>query len=225
MSDKRIIIFGVTKYAGLISQLCLEVDGQMVACHTVDREYIKYEDIENPDMPVVPFEEIENYYPSDKYKILPVVGYKNMNDNRKAVFEKILSKGYEIASFIHPTAYIAKNAQIGVGNIFSTNVTILPFAKIGNGNIFSPRTAIAHHTIVGDYNFFALASSILGNVHITHNCFLGCNCIVKNSITIMPYTLVGAGAYVSTNTQKYSVIVPPKSICLDNRRSIDIDLK
>lgn len=220
MNDKKIIIFGITKYAELIRYLCQEVDNQMVVCHTVDRKYIT--DDGNFNTTIVPFEEIENYYSPDKYKILPVVGYKNMNNNRKDVFEKILKKGYEIASFIHPSAYVAKNVKMGIGNIISINVTISPFVNIGNGNIFSPSTTIAHHTKIDDFNFLGLSSSILGNAHITHNCFLGCNCTIRNNVTIMPYTLVGAGAYISTNTQEYSVIVPAKSITLEDRRSVDI---
>jgi sugar O-acyltransferase (sialic acid O-acetyltransferase NeuD family) len=223
MNNKKIIIFGITKYAELIRYLCQEVDSQMVVCHTAEREYIS--DIRNFNMTIVPFEEIEKYYPSDKYKILPVVGYKNMNNGRKIVFEKILKKGYEIASFIHPSAYVAKNVKLGIGNIISINVTISPFVNIGTGNVFSPSTTIAHHTKIDDFNFVGLSSSILGNVRITHNCFLGCNCTIRNGITVMPYTLVGAGAYISSNTKEYSVIVPAKSIVLKDKRSIDIDLR
>jgi sugar O-acyltransferase (sialic acid O-acetyltransferase NeuD family) len=222
MNEKKTIIFGITKYAEVIRYLCQEVDNQMVVCHTAEREYIS--DIRNFNMTIVPFEEIEKYYPSDKYKILPVVGYKNMNNGRKIVFDKILTKGYEIASFIHPSAYIAKNVKMGIGNIITENVTIAPFSNIGDGNIFNSNTNIAHHTQIDNFNFFAQSPSIAGSVHITHNCFFGCNCTIRNGVTVMPYTLVGAGAYVSANTQEYSVIVPAKSIVLNDKQSIDIDL-
>lgn len=190
---------------------------------TVDREYLRGKCF-NSSIPIVAFDEIEEIFPNNEYKILPVIGYNNMNQIREKVFNKIKEKGYEIDSFIHSTAYVASNCEIGEGNIILENTTIQPFVNIGSGNVIWSNCNISHHTTIGDFNFFAPVSSLAGNVEITHHCFLGNNCTIRNGVSVKPYTLVGAGAYVSANTQEYSVIVPAHSIALNDRRSTDINL-
>jgi acetyltransferase-like isoleucine patch superfamily enzyme len=112
---------------------------------------------------------------------------------------------------------------MGEGNIVLENTTIQPFVTIGSGNYISSNCCIAHHSKIGNYNHIAPAF-LAGNVEITHHCFIGINCTIRNGVTIMPYTLVGAASYVEADTQEYSVIVPAKSVALIGKRSVDIDL-
>jgi sugar O-acyltransferase (sialic acid O-acetyltransferase NeuD family) len=220
---KKIIIFGVTKFAEMLKFYIDTETTNKVAGFTVDREYIDSKYF-NSNIPIKAFDEIDDIFPKEEYKILPVVGYNCMNRIREKVFNKIKEKGYEIDSFIHPTAYVASNCVMGEGNIILENTTIQPFVTIGSGNVFWSNCNISHHTKIGDYNFFAPASALAGNVEVAHHCFVGNNCTIKNGVTVMPYTLIGAGSYISANTQEYSVIVPNKSIILNDKRSIDIDL-
>jgi sugar O-acyltransferase (sialic acid O-acetyltransferase NeuD family) len=220
---KKTIIFGVTKFAEMLRFYIDTETINKVAGFTVDRQYIGGSCF-NSNIPIVAFDEIEKFFPKDEYKILPVIGYNGMNQTREKVFNKIKKKGYEIDSFIHPTAYVATNCIMGEGNIILENTTIQPFVTIGSGNVFWSNCNISHHTKIGDYNFFAPVSALAGNVEVTHHCFLGSNCTIRNSVKVLPYTLVSAGAYVSGNTQEYSVIVPVKSIILKDKLSVDIDL-
>ena len=60
---------------------------------------------------------------------------------------------------------------------------------------------------------------------IRNNCFFGNNCTIKNGIEIKDKTLIGAGCYISKGTDEEGVYVPQRSIKLENKSSLDINLK
>ena len=144
-----------------------------------------------------------------------------MNEGRKQTFKKIKEKGYDILTFIHPTALV-QTESIGEGNLFFENVTIGAYCTIGEGNIFYPCSHVAHHTTIGNYNFMAISCSIAGHVKIENQCFLGNHSTTKNGVCIADKTLVGAGAYISKNTSENNVIVPVRAVVLENKLSEDM---
>ena len=94
--------------------------------------------------------------------------------------------------------------------------------KIGNSNIIWNGSQISHESQVGDYNFFSVDSVIAGKTVVKNNCFLGINSTVLGNRTLEYATLVGAGAFVKENTEPYSVYVPARSICLENKKSTEM---
>ena len=142
-----------------------------------------------------------------------------MNRVREILFNRIKAAGYNFANFIHSSAIIAKNCDMGEGNIFLENVAVQPFTKIGNNNVFWSNVNICHHTIIGDYNFFAASSVVLGKTEIKDRCFIGCNATIRNRTIVESDTLVGAGAYLSDDTERSNVIVPPRSVVLEKKSS------
>lgn len=222
MNRENILIFGNTKFAEMIGYYIKTETNDNLIGFTVDKKYFGNKAV--MEGTIFPFEEIDTIFSKDEVKILPVIGYKQMNNIRKELLNRVKEKGYRITSFVHPTAKIAANCSLGEGNIFLEDALVQPFVSIGSGNVFWSKVNISHHTKIGDFNYFAPSASVSGNVTIGSNCFLGNNCTVKNDISIHNYTLIGAGAYVSQNTKEYSVIVPVRSQILENKSSMDINL-
>lgn len=146
-----------------------------------------------------------------------------MNCTRKQAYLRTKQKGYDILSYIHPTATVLAE-KVGEGTVALERAIIGPFAEIGIGNIIWAGANIAHDTKIGNFNFFAIESAVAGNVKIGDHCFFGNNCTIKNGIRISDYTLVGAGCYVAHDTEAYSVHVPARSVVLAGKRSLDIRL-
>src|SRR5207237_961912 len=48
-------------------------------------------------------------------------------------------------------------------------------------------------------------------VHICNNCFIGVNATLRNSITIAPETLIGAGAIIMKDTTEQGVYLPERA--------------
>ena len=173
-------------------------------------------------LPLVEIETLQQYYPPNEHNIYLAIGYTQMNRARQKIYEILKSKGYEFPNFILPTA-ITNCESIGEANIVLDNTVIDCFAGIGDGNIFAANSLIAHNSTVGNFNFFAVRSCVCGHVQIENNCFLGANCTIKNGVHIKDKTLIGAGAYLAKNSEVGQVIVPAKSLILDDS-SLDMKL-
>ncbi len=217
----NIIIFGVETFAEQLYDFMQE-GNQKVAGFCIDSAYM-------PDykkkygLPVVPYEDLEKYFSPDEYGIIFAIGYSQMNKLRKDHIEDAKRRGYNIESYIHPSA-IVNAEKMGYGNIVMEGVIIGQGVCVGNGNVFWPDSHVAHHTIVGDYNFFTISSVVAGNVNVSNQCVFGANCTVKNSLSIAEGTLVGAGAYLSQSTEPWSVYVPARSYKLEGKSSLDFKL-
>lgn len=210
---QKIIIFGVNALSEIVIKHLHKWNDCKVVAVTVDREYCSEKMLENG---VIPFDEIEKKYVPIDHKVLVCLGYKNMNELRKQKISEIRSKGYTIGNFIHEKARIDDSVSIGEGNIILDYALIEPFVQIGEGNIIWSASHIAHHSKMGNYNYISPEALIAGNVTIGNNCFMGANCTIKDGINIADRSLIGAGAYISKNTHKSGVYVPPRTIELEN---------
>lgn len=216
---KDLVIFGPTNFGKLIKYYIDNDDNRKVVAFTVDK---KYKDKNKfCEKEVIEFEEIEKTYPPDKVDILIAIGYSKMNSIRKDVFYRCKEKGYTVASYIHSSCSI-HSSDIGEGNIFLENCLVYPFSQIGSGNLLWDHVLISHDCKVGDFNTFAGYADLCGYVQIGNNGFFGKHCILNNYVKIADYTLVGANAYAKTNTKEYDVVMPAKSVVLDNKKSTDL---
>ena len=144
-----------------------------------------------------------------------------MNDVRKNVYMQCKEKGYTVASYIHSSCSIHSN-DIGEGNILLENCLVYPYDKIGNGNLMWDHVLISHDCTVGDFNTFSSYADLCGYVKIGTNGYFGKHCILNDFMEIADYTLVGAAAYAKKNTKPYDVVVPARSIILENKKSTDL---
>lgn len=228
VSMKKVIIFGIDQFAELLTHFLEQEKKYEIAAYTVERPYIDTLSIQRNkavgyNYLVVPFDEIEKHCPPEQYEMFICIGYNKMNNTRKRIFEEAAARGYRILSYIHPTATVLTE-DIGEGTIVMERAVIGAFVKMGKGNVFWADAHVAHHTVIGDFNFFTISTAVAGNISIGNNCFFGNNCTIKNGIRIADYSLIGAGCYVSRSTEPYSVHVPVRSVVLEGKSSLDMNL-
>lgn len=146
--------------------------------------------------------------------IIICIGYKNMNENRKKVFYKLREDGWDIESFISSQAVI-HTKNIGTGNIFLCKSLIEFGSSMGDCNIFDSGH-LGHHSKIGSFNFFAY-NITGGNLNVGDNCFIGLNSTLRNGVTLLDKTFVGAATYLSHSTPEPGLCyMSPKSVCLKN---------
>lgn len=207
----NLIVFGTNDLSEVLYE-SIEINkykvNQKVIAFSVDDDYWNQQEF--CDKHVYRYSELKKEFSCDEVEILVSVGYSNMNQNRKKIYQRILQDGWKIASYIDPYSII-RSDMIGKGNIIMDGVNIGIGCQIGDGNIFFSTSTLAHHSKVGDFNFFALHSSIAGRTKIGNNCFFGNNCCTRNHISIADKTLVGAGCYLDSDViSSGEVFVPQK---------------
>lgn len=197
---KPVVIFGLGSYAR-VAKIYLDNDSPyQVVAYTANAEYITEKSLLHT--PIVPFEELLSSHPPDDYQLLIAMGARNMNNDRARIYQECKSMGYEFVTYVNSKAIQWGEVEVGENTfIFESNV-LQPFVKIGNNTVLWSGNHIGHDVAIGDNVFIASHAVISGHVAIGNNCFIGVNATFVDGITIAPYTLVGAGAFITRNTEE-----------------------
>lgn len=201
--SKNLIIFGTGDFAR-ITRYYLESDSDFkIIGFTANKSLIKEKELDG--LPVIPFEEIIDTHPPNKFSIIICVAFSEINKKRARIFEQVKNKGYELESYIHSSTKIWDNCEIGENCLIFENNTIQPLVKIGNNVIIQSGNVISHNTTIKDHCFITSSVSIAGHVTIEEYSFLGMNCTVRNRIKIGKECIIGAGAVILKNTKNKQV--------------------
>lgn len=206
-------IFGITPFASMIKSY---IPKDQWGGFIVDRANMV---VENQNNEIIFWDEFVSSVDPSSCEIILAIGYTNMNEGRKLVFERIKKAGFRLCNYIHPSCTISDTVCLGEGNVFLENCVIQPFVNIGNANIFWSNVNVCHHTDIGNFNFLAASSVVLGRVLVGNQCFIGANSTIKNRVTVSDKTLVGANCFLHTSTEPEEVFVPVRSIKLDKKSS------
>jgi sugar O-acyltransferase (sialic acid O-acetyltransferase NeuD family) len=211
----RVVIFGAGDIARLAHYYFTHDSTHDIAAFTVDKEYIK-----NPTflgLPLVGFDEVIKLYPPVDYKMFVAVSYAKMNKVRAEKYERAKQLGYELVSYVSSKCVFLTDNPVGDNCFILEDNTIQPFVKIGNDVTMWSGNHIGHDSIIEDHCFISSHVVVSGNVHIQKYCFLGVNSTLRNSITIAPETLVGAGAVITSDTIEKGVYVPQRASLLTKK--------
>ena len=110
------------------------------------------------------------------------------------------------ANVVHPTAVISRSAQLGVGVVIFSLVTITSNARLWDHVMVLPHSVISHDCAVGDYTAIAGAVCVSGQVEIGESCYLGSGCLIRNGIKLGARTLVGMGSVVTRDVGENQVV-------------------
>jgi len=194
----KVIIFGTSIFSLVTYQTIVQEGLAEVVGFTLNEKYIQGTKLEG--LNVYPFEYLSDSFQIEDCKILIALGYKKMNDNRKAVYERCKELGYNIYTLISKRA-IVYTSEIGEGSIILPTAFVGPYVSIGKSVILWNNVSVCHHNRIGDFTHIAGGTTIGGETNIGSNCFIGMNCTVKNGIEVGDRTFIGANSYMSQNTE------------------------
>ena len=217
---KKLVIVGIGSFGELLKYYIDNYDEREVVAFAVNRAFLP-SSCQYCGLPVFPLETLPACCPPTQFDIILGVGYKKMNTVRRELFHYCKSMGYKIASFIHPSACISKDAEIGEGNIILESFVMSPFCRLGEGNLLWADILLGHNVRVGDFNTISGQVGLSGFSSVGNCCFLGMQSLVFDHVALADYTLLGAGAAARKSSSEYEIIVPTQSVILKNKRSVD----
>lgn len=216
---KDVVIFGLGDIAEL-TKFYFDTDSLLkVVAFSVDEQYLNSKSF--CGLPVVDWKSLIEHFPPERYSLFVAVGYNDMNRLREIKYYEGKKMGYDYVNYVSSKASIFTD-KIGENNFILEDNTIQPFVEIGNNNIIWSGNHIGHHSRIGNHNFISSQVTISGRVEIKDNCFLGINSSIKDHITIECFSLIGAGTWISKNTEEYGVYSIPSS---KKQEAKSIDLK
>jgi sugar O-acyltransferase (sialic acid O-acetyltransferase NeuD family) len=199
-----IVVFGAGQIAEVAKVYIDAHSDDRIVGFTVDRQYAKADRFH--DLPLVAWEDLENFFPPDQVKLLGPLSYRRMNEFRRARYLEGKCRGYQFASFIHPNSHVY-TTEIGENCFILEANVIQPFVKIGNDVIIWSGNHIGHHSAIGDHCFLAGQVGIAGAVRIGQGCFLGGKTGVTQGVTIGDDCFLSFGVIVTKDLAPGSVVV------------------
>jgi sugar O-acyltransferase (sialic acid O-acetyltransferase NeuD family) len=105
-------------------------------------------------------------------------------------------RGLEPVSVVHPSAVVARTADIGPGSIIMAGVVVSNGCRVGTGALLGTRSSLDHDCELGDFASLAPAATTGGGVRIGECTAIGLGADVIHGVTIGNNSVVGAGALV-----------------------------
>jgi len=203
----KLVLVGAGELARLaFFSFSRESSYDVVAC-AVTREFVDTAQLAS--LPIVAFEGLERTHPPDSHALFVAVGYRRVNRGRRELFGAARDRGYTLATFRSPHAYVAPDVELGENTFVFEGAIIQSFVTMGEDVIVWSGAVIAHDSRVGDHCFIAPNASISGNVTLGENCFVGINATIRDGVTIAPDCVIGAGAIIKHDTQPGEVYSAP----------------
>jgi sugar O-acyltransferase (sialic acid O-acetyltransferase NeuD family) len=222
-----VIIFGAGQWAELAHFYLTHDSPHDVAAFTVDRGYMTTGEYKG--LQVVPFEEVEEHYPPDRYSMFIPMSFKKMNHARADKYHGAKGRGYELVSYVSSRATTWPGFTCGDNCFILEDNTIQPFVEIGNDVVMWSGNHIGHHTTIKDHVMITSHVVVSGCCTIEDYCFLGVNSAVRDEAVVARETLVGMGVTIVKDTKAFEVYrtpaVEPERVRSDQLRSLSYKSK
>ena len=148
----------------------------------------------------------------DPTKHAAMVAIANSKDRYDLVQK--LPKETQFFTFIHPTALIMGDVEIGEGSFIGAYSILTTNIKIGKHAILNRGNQIGHDCRIGNY-FSAMPGSIVsGNVTIYGLVYMGTNSSIREKLSIHSLSTIGMNSAVIKNIEDSGTYVgcPAKNI-------------
>jgi sugar O-acyltransferase (sialic acid O-acetyltransferase NeuD family) len=208
---KRLVIFGAGDIARLAHYYFTNDTDYQVAGFVVDRAYRSADTF--LDLPLVDAEQALDCFSPGEYEMFVALSYAKMNRLRAEKYDRMKADGYRLATYISSRCSYLAQTPPGENCFILEDNTVQPSVTIGNDVTLWSGNHIGHDSSIADHCFISSHVVVSGHVRIGERCFIGVNATIRNSITIAPDTLVGAGAVVMKDTK-------PKGVYLAERAKL-----
>lgn len=174
--------------------------------YTENQIFIFADDIEsNEEKQIFKF----NDFKAEVFKELhyiPTLGYLSKNLKYK-ILDYLIENGYTLFSFIHPTAFVSKNAKIGKGVIIYPLCNIDQGVKVEDGCVILNSSIVAHDTVIGKCSYLAPGVCLSGFINIGELTFIGTSATVANSLNIGKNSTIAIGTCLTKDIPENSFVI------------------
>lgn len=196
---KKLVIIGDSAFAEVAYE-CFTHDSEYeVVGFAVESAYLKKNELF--DLPIVPFEQIEEHFNPSEVEFYAALVYTQLNRLRTRLYQAAKAKGYRPASYISSRAFVWHNVQLGEHSFIFEDNTVQPFVKIGDNIVLWSGNHIGHHSVVQSNCFIASHVVISGFCDIGRNSFIGVNSALANNVAIGEDNWIGPGVTIARNTE------------------------
>ena len=119
---------------------------------------------------------------------------------RVRMVQRLKQLGFELPTFISPTAYVSKHAWIGEGSVVMHGAVVNAGASVGAHCILNSQSLVEHDAIVGDHVHISTGARINGGSSVGAQSFVGSGAVLIQGIKLSGHTFVRAGSLVKSQS-------------------------
>lgn len=209
---KKLLIFGSHEIADLAYRYFKDTNEYSIEAFIVDDGH-KDKDMLN-DIPLVTYSKAKEKFKPKDFKFHVAISFKQFNQLREKIYQKIKKDGYDFESYISPHSTILTK-DIGENVFILENQTIQHNVKIGNNVVIWSSNHIGHGSVVEDSSYISSQVVISGHVTVGRRTFIGVNSAIKDFCKIGSDCFISMGSNVTSNLNSGSVVLPEKSKVLE----------
>jgi sugar O-acyltransferase (sialic acid O-acetyltransferase NeuD family) len=112
---------------------------------------------------------------------------------RRQLAERVAAAGGRFQSFVHPRAYVAPSARLGIGCVVGPLAFIGPYAELGEHVFVNAHAFVDHDTRIGPFSYLAPHSVIGGHATLGERVFLEPHALVEHGVHVPTCMRVRAG--------------------------------
>lgn len=162
-------------------------------------------------------EEVLDRHPEASF----VVGMGKPAFREKAV-ETILRRGCGLHTLVHPSAHVARDAEVGAGSVIAPFAVVNASARLGMGCVLNVFCSVGHDAHLGDYSVLSPYAAINGGGRTGRACFLGTRATIYPRVSIGNRCQVDTHSFVKADVgDRMIVAVRGEYLVLKNRLEKD----
>lgn len=196
---KKLVIIGDSAFAQIAYEYFEADTDYTVVGFSVEQAYLKQQEMLG--LPIIPFETIESVFDPATHDVYVATVYTQLNRLRTRLANAAKEKGYKLASYISPRAFVWRNVELGEHCFIFEDNTVQPFVKIGSNVVLWSGNHIGHHSTVRDNCFIASHVVISGFCDIGENSFIGVNATLANNVVLGKDNWIGPNVTIMKNTE------------------------
>ena len=117
-------------------------------------------------------------------------------DFRIELRERCRAAGVALLNVIHPAAYVAPSARLGVGNLVKAGAVVDTGARLGDLCIVDNGATVAHDNVIGDACHLAPGVAMGGDCRVGERTLLGVGAVVSSRVSIGARVIAAPGAVI-----------------------------
>ena len=205
----QVVIFGAGDIARLASVYFTRDSGHQVVAFAVDPQFRRTDELLG--LPVFDFDDACCRFPPESHSMFIALSYGHMNRDRAGKYDVAKARGYTLVSYVSSRCTFLSDEPVGDNCFILEDNTIQPFVKIGSNVTMWSGNHIGHDSVIDDHCFITSHVVVSGHVHVGAYSVLGVNSTLRNSISLAPATLVGAGAVIMKDTIETGVYMAQRA--------------
>ena len=195
---RKLVIVGDSAFAEIAREYFDADTGYEVVAFAVETPFLKRETLHG--LPVLPFETLEQRLDPARHDVFVACTYTQLNRLRQRLAADAKARGYRLASYVSPRAFVWKNVELGEHCFVFEDNTVQPFVRIGENVVLWSGNHVGHHTAIEPHVFVSSHVVISGFCSIGAHSFLGVNATIANNVKVGADNWIGPNVAVMKDT-------------------------